>query len=115
MTVSAKLTQITEQPSRVQVLRRVLGSLSTLGPAVDLLKPCVEGSENLPRDGRCLLVGNHTQGGMEVFLIPHFVRRAIGTQVRPLAERAMGKIGGPLGVSPPPSAPSSARPRVRWN
>lgn len=98
MTAPAKLTQRLEQPARVRVLRQALESLgNTLGPAVDLLKPYVEGTESLPRDGRCLLVGNHTQGGMEVFLIPHFVRRAIGTQVRPLAERGMGKIRGPFG------------------
>jgi 1-acyl-sn-glycerol-3-phosphate acyltransferase len=57
----------------------------------------VEGTEELPRDGRFLLVGNHTQGGMEVFLISHFIRRAIGTRVRPLAERGMGNMRGPFG------------------
>jgi 1-acyl-sn-glycerol-3-phosphate acyltransferase len=98
MTIPADLTQVTDQPPRVRVLRRALESVSdTVGPAVDLLKPYVEGTEHLPRDGRCLLVGNHTQGGMEVLLISHFVRRAIGTQVRPLAERGMGKIRGPFG------------------
>ncbi|BBY62534.1 lysophospholipid acyltransferase family protein [Mycolicibacterium helvum] len=98
MTIPVNLTQVTEQPPRVRALRRALGSLSdTVSPAVDLLQPYVEGTENLPRDGRCLLVGNHTQGGMEVFLISHFVRRAIGTQVRPLAERGIGKIRGPFG------------------
>lgn len=68
MTIPVNLTQVTEQPPRVRALRRALGSLSdTVSPAVDLLQPYVEGTENLPRDGRCLLVGNHTQGGMEVF------------------------------------------------
>jgi 1-acyl-sn-glycerol-3-phosphate acyltransferase len=98
MTSPANPTQVTEQPPRVRALRRALGSLSdTVSPAVDLLKPYVEGTEHLPRDGRCLLVGNHTQGGMEVLLISHFVRRTIGTQVRPLAERGIGKMRGPVG------------------
>jgi 1-acyl-sn-glycerol-3-phosphate acyltransferase len=54
----------------------------------------VRGLENLPADGRFLLVGNHTQSGNEVLLIPHFVRRAIGTRVRPLADRRFGETRG---------------------
>ncbi|WP_167099052.1 lysophospholipid acyltransferase family protein [Mycobacterium sp. DL592] len=98
MTNPTSPTRITEQPPRVRALRQALGSLSdAVGPTVDLLNPYVEGTENLPNDGRCLLVGNHTQGGMEVVLISHFVRRAIGTQVRPLAERGIGSIRGLFG------------------
>lgn len=98
MTIPAKPQQIVNQPARVQTLRRVLESVNDRGaPAVDFCRPYVEGTEELPRDGRFLLVGNHTQGGMEVFLISHFIRRTIGTRVRPLAERGMGNMRGPFG------------------
>jgi 1-acyl-sn-glycerol-3-phosphate acyltransferase len=43
------------------------------------------------------MVGNHTHSGAEVLLIPYFVRRAIGTRVRPLAERGMGRMPGLAG------------------
>jgi 1-acyl-sn-glycerol-3-phosphate acyltransferase len=67
------------------------------------------------------LVGNHTQFvGGEVLLIPHFVRRAIGTRVRPLADRRFGEqqglgrdlmtaYGGVVG------APETARELMRHN
>lgn len=90
--------EMVEQPARVQTLRRVLGSVSDAAePIVDLLRPYLDGLENLPADGRFLLVANHTQGGVEVPLILHFVRRGIGTRVRPLAERGLGKMRGPMG------------------
>jgi 1-acyl-sn-glycerol-3-phosphate acyltransferase len=41
-----------------------------------------------------LLVGNHTQVGSEIFLIADAVRRAIGTRVRPLADRGLGRMRG---------------------
>jgi 1-acyl-sn-glycerol-3-phosphate acyltransferase len=50
---------------------------------VDLYKPYVDGLDNLPRDGRFLLVSNHTQTRPEPFLIFYLVRRAIGIRVRP--------------------------------
>jgi 1-acyl-sn-glycerol-3-phosphate acyltransferase len=68
-----------------------------------------------------LLVGNHTQFvGGEVLLIPHFVRRAIGARVRPLADRRFGEqpglgrdlmtaYGGVVG------APETARELMRHN
>ncbi len=67
------------------------------GPqAADAARPYVTGLENLPTDGRYLLVGNHTQSaGAEVFLIPHFVRRTTGRPVRVLADRAFGRWRGP--------------------
>jgi 1-acyl-sn-glycerol-3-phosphate acyltransferase len=50
---------------------------------------------NLPADGRFLLVGNHTLFSMaEVVLIPYFVRIAIGTRVRPLADRQFARMTG---------------------
>lgn len=42
-------------------------------------------------------MGNHTQAGTEALLIPYFVRREIGTRVRPLTDRAIARIGGPVG------------------
>jgi 1-acyl-sn-glycerol-3-phosphate acyltransferase len=50
---------------------------------VDLHKPYVDGLDNLPRDGRFLLVSNHTQTSPEPFLIFYLVRRAIGIRVPP--------------------------------
>jgi len=58
-----------------------------LNPLIDLCRPYVAGLSTLPRDGRFLLVGNHTQSGAEVFLISYYLRRELGARVRPLAER----------------------------
>jgi 1-acyl-sn-glycerol-3-phosphate acyltransferase len=89
------LQQPIDEPVRVRRLRRFLGAASDAAePVVDLCRPYVEGTEGLPDDGRFLLVGNHTQGAMEVILISHYVRRTIGTRVRPLADRGMGKMRG---------------------
>ncbi len=63
-------------------------------PIVEMSRPYVTGLQNLPADGRFLLVGNHTHGGNEVFLIPYFVRAAIGAHVRPLADRQFGRMRG---------------------
>lgn len=64
-------------------------------PVLNLSKPYVEGLDNLPADGRFLIVGNHTQmSAAEIVLIPYSVRQAIGKQVRPLADRQFGKMRG---------------------
>ncbi|HOB50398.1 MAG TPA: lysophospholipid acyltransferase family protein [Mycobacterium sp.] len=75
--------------------RRVLSAAAdNIGPVLDLYKPYVEGLENLPADGRFLLVGNHTQlVAAEMILLPYFVRQAIGRQLRPLADRRFGQGG----------------------
>jgi 1-acyl-sn-glycerol-3-phosphate acyltransferase len=89
------LATITEPSARVQTLRRLLDTVSDrLHPVFAVSRPYVDGIENLPGDGRFLLVGNHTQFGSEVFLISDTVRRAIGTRVRPLAERGFGRMRG---------------------
>jgi 1-acyl-sn-glycerol-3-phosphate acyltransferase len=89
---------IMNPPERVQTMRRAVDTVRDgLGPLIDLYRPYVDGVEDLPQDGRFLLVGNHTQFGIEAFLIPHFVRETIGTRVRPLAERRMGQMRGPAG------------------
>ena len=81
----------------VKLWRRTLaGAADRLGPVMDLYKPYVDGLENLPADGRFLLVGNHTAAAFsEIVLIPYFVRTAIGSRVRPLADRQFSQIRGP--------------------
>ena len=86
---------IMNQPGRVQALRRMVETVADgVAPLVDLYRPFVDGLDNLPRDGRFLLVGNHTQVSAEGLLIPLLVRRAIGRRVRPLADRNFGRMGG---------------------
>jgi 1-acyl-sn-glycerol-3-phosphate acyltransferase len=88
---------IFDQPPRVRALRKVFEFISDSGaPLVDACRPYVDGTDRLPRDGRFLLVGNHTQGGVEVGLISHFVRQTLRTRVRPLAERGIGNVRGPF-------------------
>ena len=79
----------------VKIWRQILaGAADGLSPLMDLYKPYVDGLEHLPADGRFLLVGNHTQFGLnEIILIPYFVRKAIGTQVRTLAVRDLARNG----------------------
>jgi 1-acyl-sn-glycerol-3-phosphate acyltransferase len=98
MTTSVNIDAIMNQPRRVRALRRVVETVGDgLGPLVDLYRPYVDGLQSLPRDGRFLLVGNHTQSGVEALLISYFVRRAIGNRVRPLAVRGIGGLRGPAG------------------
>lgn len=87
---------VMNHPRRVQILRGALERIHDgIAPIVDVSRPYVSGLEKLPSDGRFLLVGNHTQFiGGEVLLIPHFVRRAVGTRVRPLADRRFGRQPG---------------------
>jgi 1-acyl-sn-glycerol-3-phosphate acyltransferase len=95
MTTDVSIDAIMNPPARVQTVRRAVDTLHDgLGPLIDLYRPYVDGLEDLPQDGRFLLVGNHTQFGVEAFLIPHFVRETIGTRVRPLADRGMGQMRG---------------------
>lgn len=82
----------------VHALRTGIDALTrNLRPLVDLYRPYVDGLEQLPRDGRFLLVGNHTQSFAETLLIPHFVRREVGARVRTLAERKFGELPVPVG------------------
>lgn len=98
MTIDINIDAIMNPPARVHTMRRAVDTVRDgLGPLIDLYRPYVDGLEDLPQDGRFLLVGNHTQFGIEAFLIPHFVRETIGTRVRPLAERGMGQLRGAAG------------------
>jgi 1-acyl-sn-glycerol-3-phosphate acyltransferase len=96
---AAKTEQIIDQPARVRALRTLAEAAADgIWPAIELSRPYVDGTENLPDDGRFILVGNHTQTGMaEAWLTCLAVRRAIGTRVRPLTERGMGSMPGPFG------------------
>jgi 1-acyl-sn-glycerol-3-phosphate acyltransferase len=86
---------IMNQPGRVQALRRMVETIADgAAPLIDLYRPYVDRLHHLPRDGRLLLVGNHTQFGAEGLLIPLLVRRAIGTRVRPLTDKNFGRMGG---------------------
>jgi 1-acyl-sn-glycerol-3-phosphate acyltransferase len=121
MTVDVKIDAIMIPPERVQTMRRAVDTVRDgLGPLIDLYRPYVDGLEGLPQDGRFLLVGNHTQLGIEAFLIPHFVRETIGTRVRPLADRGMGQMRGPAGdlfaaCGAVVGAPETARELMRHN
>ena len=123
MNESADIDVVVNEPQRrVQILSGALDRIQDgIAPLIDLARPYVSGLETLPTDGRFLLVGNHTQFvGGEVLLIPHFVRRALGRRVRPLADRRFGQqpgfgrdlmtaYGGVVG------APDAARELMRHN
>ena len=121
MTTAVNIDAIMTQPERVRALRRVLGTVDDgLAPLINLYRPYVDGLQTLPRDGRFLLVGNHNQVGVEGVLIPHYVRRAIGTRVRPLADRTFGSMPGPAGellaaYGVVVGAPKTARELMRHN
>ena len=90
------MSELIEQSERVQAMRRAIFTVADrLDPVVDLCKPYVDGLDNLPRDGRFLLVGNHTSFGMaEIVLIPYFVHRELGVRVRGLANRGLADQRG---------------------
>jgi len=80
------------EPSTYQ--RWIENVADRVDPLVSASKPYLDGLDDLPRDGRFLLVGNHTQAGTEALLIPYVVRRQIGIRVRPLADRRFGNVKG---------------------
>ncbi|MCG7594329.1 lysophospholipid acyltransferase family protein [Mycobacterium sp. PSTR-4-N] len=66
-----------------------------LHPVVSRSRIYVDGLDRLPRDGRFLLVGNHTTAGWpEIVLIPYFVHAELGVRVRGLATRQLADMGG---------------------
>jgi 1-acyl-sn-glycerol-3-phosphate acyltransferase len=96
---AAKTEQLIDQPARVRGLRKVAEATADgIWPAIEAFRPYISGTENLPRDGRFFLVGNHTQTGMGEAWLPWLaVRRALGVRVRPLTERGMGSMPGLAG------------------
>lgn len=119
MTVMTDTANLMNQPGRIRAIRRVIETVADgAAPLVDLYRPYLDGLEHLPRDGRFLLVGNHTQSGTEGFLIPYVVRRELDTLVRPLTDRAFGKMPGPAAdllaaCGATVGAPESARELMR--
>lgn len=90
------IESLTDRARRVKVMQKaIFGLADTLSPAVDLSRIYVDGLDGLPRDGRFLLVGNHTiSGWAEIVAIPYFVYRELGTRVRGLATRQLADTGG---------------------
>lgn len=89
-------TPVPDESLSVRLWRKALSrTADSAAPLMSLSKPYVDGLETLPRDGRFLLVGNHTQSGVEIILISYYVRHAIGHRVRPLADRRFGDMRGP--------------------
>jgi len=93
---SENLDGLIRQSGRIQSMEKAIFSLADqLNPVVDLCKPYVDGLDNLPRDGRFLLVGNHTSFGIgEIVLIPYVVHRELGVRVRGLANRGLADQRG---------------------
>ncbi|WP_216847622.1 lysophospholipid acyltransferase family protein [Arthrobacter sp. SLBN-53] len=119
MSVMTDTANLMNQPDRIRAIRRAVETIADgAAPLVDLCRPYVDGLDNLPRDGRFLLVGNHTQSGTEGLLIPYAVRRELGTLVRPLTDRAFGRMPGPAAdllaaCGATVGAPESARELMR--
>lgn len=88
-----------DRPGRVRALQQAIFAMAdAVAPLVDASRIYVEGLHTLPRDGRFLLVGNHTTAGWaEVVLIPYFVHRELGVRVRGLATRQLADMNGILG------------------
>lgn len=73
----------------------ILAAAREWEPVRGLYRPYVEGLDNLPADGRFLLVANHTYlAATEILLIPYEVHRRIGRKVRPLTDRGFANING---------------------
>lgn len=92
----ASVDRLVNEPARVTALRRgIVAVADGLAPVIDLCRIYVDGLENLPRDGRFLLVGNHTvSGSAEIVLIPYFVHRELRTRVRGLANDQIRQTKG---------------------
>ena len=59
------MSDLVHQSERVKAMQKGdLLAADRLNPVVDLCKPYVDGVEKLPRDGRFLLVANHTAFGI---------------------------------------------------
>ena len=90
------IVRMTNQPPRVEALRRAIFTVADgLRDAIDISRIYVDGLENLPADGRFLLVGNHTTAGWpEIVLTPYFVHRHLGVRVRGLADKRVTQVKG---------------------
>lgn len=88
--------RLVNEPNRVRAFAKgIFAVADALAPVIDLARIYADGLENLPRDGRFLLVGNHTVSGFaEVVLIPYVVHRELGVRVRGLANLQMTETKG---------------------
>ncbi len=93
---SGDLDRLVNEPDRVLALKKaIFGVADGLAPLIDLCRIYVDGLDNLPRDGRFLLVGNHTRSGLaEIVLTPYFVHRELGVRVRGLANSQIADVNG---------------------
>ena len=91
-----ELDRLSNPPPRLDALRKAIFAVAEgLNPVVDLSRIYVDGLENLPGDGRFLLVGNHTSAGTpEIVLTPYFVHRHLGVRVRGLADKRFAQLKG---------------------
>ena len=91
-----ELDRLSNPPPRLDALRKAIFAVAEgLNPVVDLSRIYVDGLQNLPGDGRFLLVGNHTSSGMpEIVLTPYFVHRHLGVRVRGLADKRFAQLKG---------------------
>ncbi|MCV7208434.1 lysophospholipid acyltransferase family protein [Mycolicibacterium canariasense] len=117
--IMTDVTALIDPPAHIRTIRRAAETVvDAATPLVDLYRPYLDGLHNLPRDGRFLLVGNHSQAGVESFLIPFAVRRELGVLVRPLTDRGFAKMPFPAGdvmaaFGATVGAPESARELMR--
>jgi len=90
------IDRLTNQPPRVEALRKAVFTVADgLDSVIDLSRIYVDGLENLPADGRFLLVGNHTSAGWpEIVMTPYFVHRHLGVRVRGLADQRFTQMRG---------------------
>ena len=115
------LGTIMNPPTRITAIQRAVEAVAdVVTPLVEAASPYVSGLENLPEDGRFLLVGNHTQVSVEALLIPFHVRRVIGKRVRPLMDRRFASMPRPArdllaGVGALVGAPEPVRELMRHN
>ena len=96
--IMTNVDTLLDPPGHIRAMRSAAEAIAdAAAPLVDLYRPYLDGLQNLPRDGRFLLVGNHSQAGVEGFLIPYAVRRELGILVRPLTDRGFAHMPFPAG------------------
>ena len=117
--IMTNVDALIDPPGHIRAMRSAAETIAdAAAPLVDLYQPYLDGLQNLPRDGRFLLVGNHSQAGVEGFLIPYAVRRELGILVRPLTDRGFAHMPFPAGdlmaaFGATVGAPESARELMR--
>lgn len=90
------MTTDLQKRDRVDQLETLLlGAARRWDTVRPVYQPYVDGLDNLPRDGRFLLVANHTASpATEILLLTYEVQRELGIKVRPLMDRRFGNAKG---------------------